>query len=557
MSQCSREAQDIASAAQQARKGAGLCIDYGAAGAAGGAPGTIFDMSANNFWNITFGAYSLAVRRGDLTYSLTETQTGTVWADALPVGYVEIAERETGAVTRYSFGDLKLVSLSEKAGATGKRILFGLDAPGKIPVDVYLTCSEREIQLTVEASRDTRTHRVERVVLLPGLCAAPDDADSYLVVPHREGAILFADDAPGETASFRVWDADDGLTMPFVGAVRGASALALLTDSAYCVADLSRNETGATLDLRYERDPERRRLDVRVVPLPGGDYVAVARAYRDKVIGDGGHVSFRKKMRERPALAAWLRGNTAAQNVRHVDVPRFVDAPDRWRTLEGFVDEIAANPADEARFGALAGDWTAPLLDAWRYDAPPALGVAVPLLSVVFHDCTALCFDFAAAPTTAAQNRLMLRALLHVAQFDVEQMDEYIATFPMPHLADVLRGVNQKSFAAFVVAHRFLTPDFAVEEAHYSNGMRVVVNGNAAQSYETPDFDLPPQGFYVTHPEASVFCALRIGEQVFEPDSWHVSYTRDDEPLADSADVCSLEYRYQGLKITPPGTTTV
>ena len=179
-------------------------------------------MPANHFWNIDFGAYSLSVNRRNLSYSLTETQTGTVWATDFPIGSVEITERETGITARYGFGELQMVSLSEKSGATGKRILFGLDAPGRIPVDVYLTCTEREIQLTVEASRDTKTHRVERVILLPGLCYVPDDGTSYLVIPQGEGTILFANNAPNETIPLPVWDADAGLTMPFIGAGRAA-----------------------------------------------------------------------------------------------------------------------------------------------------------------------------------------------------------------------------------------------------------------------------------------------------------------------------------------------
>ncbi|MBC8142760.1 MAG: hypothetical protein H7Y38_15155 [Armatimonadetes bacterium] len=418
-------------------------------------------MPANDFWNIAFGAYSLSVNRRDRTYSLTETVSGTVWANALPLGYVELLERESGAVTRYPFGDLQTVSLSEKAGANGKRILFGLDAPGKIPVDVYLTCTEREIQLTVEASRDTRTHRVERVLLLPGLCHVPDEPASYLVIPHGEGAILTAKDAPNEPMPLAVWDAETGLTMPFVGAVRGSSTLALLTDSAYAVADLTRSETGVTLDLRYERDPERRRLDARIVLLPGGDYVAVARAYRDKVIGDGGHVSQRKKRRDRAGSFSVM-----------VAVPPLADTANRWRVIEDF-EETMREPNESPRVAALSGDWASPFLDGWQYpDAPPRFATPVPLLAVVYRDATP--FRFGEAIPASAR---FLRAALYLAEPVVDETD---------------------SLGAFLVSHRFLHPDFDVEEARYSNGTVVTVNASATDTYDAPGLRLSPREFSVT-----------------------------------------------------------
>ncbi len=496
-------------------------------------------MPANDFWNISFGAYSLSVNRRDRTYSLTETASGTVWADALPLGYVDISERETGTVSRYPFGDMKTVSLSEKAGANGKRILFGLDAPGKIPVDVYLTCTEREIQLTVEASRDTRTHRVERVVLLPGLCYVPDEPAYYLVIPHGEGAILAASDAPTAPTPLAVWDAGAGLVMPFVGAVRGSSAIALLTDSAYAVADLGRTDTGAGLDFCYERDPERRRLDVRVVLLPGGDYVAIARAYRDKLIGDGGHVGFRKKMRERPALAQWAEGTEGdSGSVMVYGVPALTDAANRWRVIDDFTDTMRSLATNEARITNLCGDWAATLVDSWRYDgAAHHIGTMVPLLATVYHDATPLCFSITGGQgeTVVADRKRFLRALLHLGQLAVAVSE------PIPYIS-VLIGLYEQSVGAFLTAHRFLTPDLAVEEAVYSNGTRVVVNGSETDVWENAELALLPLGFYAAHPQMVAYCALRVGAETFAGNVWHERYSRDNKPLAESGDIAIHEY---------------
>ena len=228
-------------------------------------------MPPNTVFAIAFGDYDFRLDRATRTYRLTETKTGTLWADDLPLGSVTLQEKATGALSVHDFGQATLFSLSEKAGASGKETLLGLDVLG-VPVDVYVTCAEREIKLTVEANRDTKTHRVHSFSLLPGLCRAPADDASYLVLPRYDGALVFARDLPedGEGRDLPIWDARAGLTLPFAGAVReSGSALALLTDSAYATLNLTRDGDGAAVTWTYVRDPERRRLEIRVVLLPG------------------------------------------------------------------------------------------------------------------------------------------------------------------------------------------------------------------------------------------------------------------------------------------------
>ena len=65
-------------------------------------------------------------------------------------------------------------------------------------------------------------------------------------------------------------------------------------------------ESSVSADWVYERDPERRRLDLRIIPLPRGDHIAIARAYREKIIGERNHITLRKKMREKPELEKQL-----------------------------------------------------------------------------------------------------------------------------------------------------------------------------------------------------------------------------------------------------------
>jgi hypothetical protein len=312
-------------------------------------------MSKNTLFAIAFGDYDLRIDRNTLRYRLEETATGTVWADGLGVGWIEFEDRLTGGLSRYDFGRATLVALSEKAGPRGKEILFGLECLG-VPIDLYFTCAQREIRLTVEANRDGKTHRVTEVCLLPGLCAVPDDGVSHLVIPHHDGLILRPGDLPAESLPFDlpVWDAVRGLAMPFVGAVRVAaardggetdggattttSALALGTDSAYAAAWLEPGAAGggASLDFHYVRDPERRRLELRIWPLPRANHVGVARAHRDKVIATRQHVLLRRKARERPVVdAALLGGALIRLPIREAGayVQSFADAAEIARDL--------------------------------------------------------------------------------------------------------------------------------------------------------------------------------------------------------------------------------
>jgi hypothetical protein len=337
-------------------------------------------MSRNSLWQIAFGDYDFALDRRALTYNLTETKTGTIWAEALPVGWLELEDRETSVRTRHWFADMKLVSLSEKSGQQGKRILLGLDCQG-VPVDLYFICSQKEIQLTVEASRDTRTHRVQDICLLPGLVSVPDDGVSYLVIPRGEGAILRAADAPaadGTLPVLPIWDFLRGVTMPFVGAVRGrtfnepVSALTLITDSAYGAFHLMRQQDARVgLDSHYTHDPERRRLDIRLVVLPEQNHVGVARAYRNKIIIDRNHVTLRQKLREQPRGepvlgAAWVTfpaaqatelSDTARRLKQELGVERAV-----WRFLSEGQNPDHYTPYGKA--GEPGQERSGPLLEA-------------------------------------------------------------------------------------------------------------------------------------------------------------------------------------------------
>jgi hypothetical protein len=547
----------------------------------------------NTLFRIAFGDYEFVLDRTNLTYSLTETVTQTVWATALSLGWIELKDRETGAITRTDFGDCKLISIAEKMGAAGKRILLGLDAPGGVPIDIYLICGPKEIQLTVEASRDSKTHLLERVGLLPGLCHA--EQGEYLVIPHAEGRMLCPKPFREEkTWMLRVWEPWEGLTMPFTGAVSSSSALALLTDSVYAAAEIDNSKTEIiSANWVYERDSERRRLDIRMILIPNGDYISIARAYRDKLIGERNHITLRKKLRENPELGklignafvnvgekvvapfSWTHDLTAVQSqnknqlmslsveasatalsiafLAHClyyvadDTIWWKDGEERicrWDRMEHRLKlaEVARKKYPVVGVSGSWGDWIAVGIDFclnltesdnyfFCYD-----GTSLPLHAVIWRD--AIIFPITLSPDSYHS---FLRALLQLSIPCFDNPYEFKQAFYEATCA-VLCPLNALTFPAFLTAHQFLTHDFLVEEAFYSDKTYVLINQSETEPYDAGEFWLPPGGFYVRHPQFEAHDALRVRTVEFPKRAWRVRRSLDGKPLEQSEQIEEREF---------------
>lgn len=596
----------------------------------------------NTHWSIAFGDYDLSIDRRDRTYRLNETKTGTVWADGLSLGWVELKNCDTGEITRHSFGDATTFSITEKSGPKGKRILFGLEVHG-VPLDVYVIAAEREIQLTLESNRDSQTHTVHAFGLLPSLCSVPDSDAAYLVLPIGEGRLLPASYFKSG-CRWRVWGGRDdaGLNMPFVGAVRGPegeskqTALALLTDSAYAVAEMEPVESGAAATFVYERDPERRRLDLRVVFLPGGDHISIARAYRDKIVGEKNHVTLRKKLRDKPvlehaiggaflgvhnnelaeatfadaapmfrdlhdnllinkavcliwdrdsnrdrgainaeqaadaavaseypvAVIAYLGENSVCANVAATSTVAYqnefpsLESPDstRWEAMEARLQEMNAAQKRGQIVGAKFGpDWTAIACDFWRALMWPADDMLpspkarfAPLYAVVYHDSVVALGPN--EPELGEARHLFLRSLLNLSP-PMYYLSPKFYSDPQSGARDwvqrsyaVLSPLHQLTFTAFLTEHRFLTPDYKVEEAVYSDKTRIVINQSDTSEYASDGLHLPAGGFYVRHSQIEAHDALRVGSETFDTQGWRIWRTRDGQPLETSSDIEQREF---------------
>ena len=536
-----------------------------------------YSEGVNTLFRIAFGDYEFVLDRTSLTYSLTETVTKTVWATALSLGWIELKDRETGTITRTDFGDCKLVSIAEKMGAAGKRILLGLDAPGGVPVDIYLICGPKEIQLTVEASRDSKTHLLERVGLLPGLCRA--EQGGYLVLPNGQGMILRPEEFTDKSCLSRflhVWDASLGLSMPFIGVVSAQSALSLITDSAYGGIQLTGGvENPLSADWIYTRDPERRRLDIRISILPKGNYISVARTYRDKLIGERNHITLRKKIRERLALgdamdAFWAHTSETKKALQNLQIKKIVvfenhhntsrlETEQRWQEMEKHLEEIKSS-AESSEFitSSHNADWLGAVVDVWgggqKIQKCGYLGRPVPLEAVIYHDSVVSVSAIVWSHRRHHPHwpQAFLRALLTLSPpsanlFLSEKAgaEQFLLKGKEKHyqaIGALLSPLYALTFPAFLTTHQFLTPDFLVEEAFYSDKTYVLINQSETEPYDAGEFLLPPCGFYVRHPQFEAHDALRVGELEFSTRAWRVRRSLDGKPLEQSENIEEKEF---------------
>ena len=182
------------------------------------------------------------------------------------------------------------------------------------------------------------------------------------------------------------------------------------------------------------------------------------------------------------------------------------------------------------------GDWAAIATDfCLDLDTPtdPILyGIPLPLHATIWRD--AVLFPWNVTPKT------FLSALLRLAPPYLQS--RYLAPSLCEAAQAILCTLHSLTFAAFLTAHQFLTPDFLVEEALYSDKTRVVINQSETASYNSVDCFLPPRGFYVRHPQFEAHDALRVGTVEFTKRAWRVRRSLDGKPLEQSESIEEREF---------------
>ena len=313
-----------------------------------------------------------------------------------------------GTVAVTPLSACKLVSISEKMSAAGKRLLVSLDTPDNLPVDVYITCGKDEIRVTIECTRSRPDAVLDMVDILGGLCV---EGDGEAVLPFDDGLVIPAAGPDGDL-SLSAWDdnlkTDPQLFGPWFGLLQCGRALLVTALSAYANVNVFRDSGRLTVHPGFSRDPDARHCDIRIQFPDDASPIGIARKYRELQITLGGHRTLSQKRRERPnGVSAALSANYALETAYQLtgDVTR-------WEQLEQLGDTIAEHSSalpGKPHVVVAATEWVALGADVWLRPALQklpdvlAVGKRLPLWSVIWRDA---CVGIVPEPERAAELRV-------------------------------------------------------------------------------------------------------------------------------------------------------
>ena len=360
---------------------------------------------------VDWGHYRFSICRKTYVWMLTTRDPAgesVTWTQDDTLIRLTTSNPQTGMHTATSLADCKLVSISEKMSAAGKRLLVSLDTPDKLPVDVYITCGKDEIRITVECTRSRPDAVLETVDVLSGLVV---EGDGEAVLPFDDGLVVRAAGPDGDR-SLIAWDDNHSthpqLFGPWFGLLQGGQSLLVTALSAYANVNVSRDADRLTVHPSFSRDPDARHCDIRIQFPEDASAIGIARKYRELQVTLGGHRTLSQKRRERPdGVSAALSGDYAIETAYQL-----TGDASRWEQLEQLGDTILEHSASipgKPHVVAAATEWVALGADVWLRPAlqqlPDLLASAahVPLWSVIWRD---VCVGIVPEPGRAAVLRV-------------------------------------------------------------------------------------------------------------------------------------------------------
>ena len=368
-------------------------------------------FSPGDAFMVDWGHYRFSICRKTYRWMLeTRSQAGdsVVWTAGESLVTLSTSNPQTGTQALIPLSACKLVSISEKMSAAGKRLLVSLDTPDKLPVDVYITCGKDEIRITVECTRSRPDAVLEMVSVLGGLCV---EGTGEVVLPFDDGLLVPATGTDGNITLSTWNDANNvhpQLFGPWFGVLQGGHALLVTALSVYTNVTVYREKGRLFINPCYSRDPDARHCDIRIQFPDGADALSIAKKYRELQINLGGHRTLSQKRRERPdGIAAALGGDYAIETAYQL-----TGDASRWEQLEQLGDRIAEYSASiptKPHVVGAATEWVALGADVWLRPALQVLpdvlssGVRVPLWSVIWRD---VCIGIVPEPNRAAVLRV-------------------------------------------------------------------------------------------------------------------------------------------------------
>ena len=368
-------------------------------------------FSPGDAFMVDWGHYRFSICRKTYLWMLeTRGNDGesVVWTRSASLVTLTTSNPLLATVAVTPLSACKLVSISEKMSAAGKRLLVSLDTPDKLPVDVYITCGKDEIRITIECTRSRPDAVLEMVDILGGLGVA---GTGEAVLPFDDGLVVPAAGPDGDV-SLIAWDDNHStrpqLFGPWFGLLQDGQGLLVTALSAYANVNVQRGGGYLTLHPSFSRDPDARHCDIRIQFPDVASAIGIARKYRELQVTLGGHRTLSQKRRERPdGVSAALSGDYAIETAYQL-----TGDASRWEQLEQLGDTIAEHSASipgKPHVVAATTEWVALGADVWLRPALQQLpdllasGARVPLWSVIWRDA---CVGIVPEPARAAELRV-------------------------------------------------------------------------------------------------------------------------------------------------------
>lgn len=237
---------------------------------------------------------------------LSDSRSGAAWQSLAPLAALRLSTGDDKPAKRLPGCRLDFTPLAN--GIHGRVRCPRADAP-EILVAFDLLLQDDALRIAVHPAQGLRPGEVVELECPRGLGWQAAGAQGYLVLPMGLGALC--DFSPQRKArrveQFIYSGGQTGLTLPVFGVVSGKQALAAIVDSPFdCKLKMALNAGrpagyGVTPVWVFE-DRLNTPREVRYLPLPGGDYVAIAKRYRADLMAGHEYVSLREKARGAPEV---------------------------------------------------------------------------------------------------------------------------------------------------------------------------------------------------------------------------------------------------------------
>ncbi|MGE5609109.1 MAG: DUF5696 domain-containing protein [Bacillota bacterium] len=233
-------------------------------------------------------------------YEMADVAGGVTWqSNPYKARFGDVVVNVDGKQQRLDLGQCQVKSAGQTLEATFNPIPEKKDAW----VRVKVTAQDKALDFTYEASPGLN---VESIRLLDDAMPVTSDQKGYMAVPVREGLVIPADSGLAFTHGFDTYTYE-GCHMTMLGVVKNDAAAMITWEDPYVLAEVKSvlpKEGKQTLSLSMVMRKSAKACTVRL--LGKGDYVSIAKAYREIAKAKGLVVTWDQKLQGHPERTKYL-----------------------------------------------------------------------------------------------------------------------------------------------------------------------------------------------------------------------------------------------------------